>query len=86
MEHDEHNQFNKEIKSFYNDIPRKAKLLSRQDINANDVIRSKMFRDLLVQQLLDNHKVKGKDIFFLLKSNKFIVLLTYFKLRNYATW
>ena len=45
-----------------------------------------MFGDAIVLHGLDNCNAKGKDLLFLLKSNKFIVLLAYFKHSNYTTW
>ena len=86
MEHYEQKFFNKELASFYNTIPRNAKLLSGQDIYDNVGIWSNVFRDVLGHQELDNCNVKCKYLLFLRKSNKFIVLLNYFKNINYTTW
>ena len=45
-----------------------------------------MFRDALGCHGIYNHNMKGKDLLFLLKSNKHWVLLTYFICSNYTTW
>ena len=72
-------RFNKDLASFYNSIPRNAKLLSGQDVNCNIGIRSKMFRDVIGSYGINNRNAKGKDPLFLLKSIKFRVLLIYYR-------
>ena len=72
--------------SFYNAIPRNSELLFRQDVNSNIGFRSKMFRDVIGPNRIDNHNAKGKDILFLLNSIKCRVLLTYFSHSNFTTW
>ena len=86
VEHDEHKRFNEGMAIFYNAIPRNAKLLFSKDGNSNVGIRFNMFQYVLGKQGLDNPNVKGRDLLLLLKSNKFKVLLTYFKHSNYNTW
>ena len=76
VEHDDQKRFNKELESFYNAIPWNAKLLDVQDVNSNIGIRSKMFRDVIRPNGIDNRNAKGKDLLFLLNSIKFRVLLT----------
>ena len=86
MEHDDQKLFNEELESFYNAIPRNAKLQACQDVNANIGVQSDMFGDVIGENGLDNSNAKGKDLLFLLKSIKFIVLLNYFKHINYTLW
>ena len=47
VNYDEQTSFNEELASFYNTIPRNAELISSQDVNANIVVRSNMFSDLI---------------------------------------
>ena len=76
VEHNDQKHFNKELASSYNTIPRNAKLLSGQDVNSNIGVRSKMLRDVIGPNRIDNRNAKGKDLPFLLNIIKFIVLLT----------
>ena len=86
VEHDDQKQFNKELASFYNTIPRNAELLAGQEVKSNIRIWSKIFRDLIGPNVIDNRNSKGKELLFLLNSIKLIVLLTYFRHDNYTTW
>ena len=86
VEHDDQKRFNKELASFYNAIPRNAELLAGQDVNSNIGVRSKMFRDVIGPNRIDNRNAEGKELLFLLNSNKFRVLLNYFRHDSYTTW
>ena len=82
VEHDDQKQFNKELASFYNAIPRNAELLAGQDVKSNIRFWSKMFRVVIGPNVIDNRNAKGKDLLFLLNSINFRVLLTYFRHDN----
>ena len=86
VEHDDQKRFNEELASFYNAIPRNAKLLAGQYVNSNIGVRSNMFRDVIGPNGIYNRNAKGKNLLFLLNSIKFRVLLTYFRYNNYTTW
>ena len=86
VEHDDQKRFNKELASFYIAIDRNSKLLAIQDVSSNIGVRSKMFRDVIGPNGIDNGNTKGKDLLFLLNGIKFRVLLTYFRNDNYNTW
>ena len=75
MDHNDQKRFNEELASFYNIIPRNAKLLAGQDINSKIGVRSKMFCDVIGPNGIDNSNAKDKDLLFLLTSIKFRVLL-----------
>ena len=86
VEHNDQKRFNEELASFYNAILRNTELPVGQDINSNIGVRSKMFRDVIKPNVINNRNAKGKDPLFLLNSNKFRLLLTYFRHDNYTTW
>ena len=86
MDHDDQKRFNEELVSFYNSIPRNSKLLAGQDINSNIGVWSKMFCDVIGSNELNNRNAKAKYLLFLLKIDKFRVLLTYFRHSSYTTW
>ena len=86
VDHEDQKQFNEELASFYNFIPRNAKLLSGQDVNCNIRIRSKSFGNAIGTCGINNKSAKGRYLLFLLHSIKFRVLLTYFRGKNYTTW
>ena len=86
VDNEDQKRFNEELASFYTAIPRNAKLLSGQDVNSNIGVRSKMFRDVIGKNGINNRNAKGKDLLFLLNNIKFRVLLTYFRRDNYTTW
>ena len=54
VEHDGQKRFNEELASFYNAIPQNAKLLAGQDVNSNIGFLSKMFRDVIGPNGIDN--------------------------------
>ena len=85
VDHDDQKQLNKEFSSFYNAIPRNAKLLDGQDVNCNIEVRSKMFSNVIGPNGINNRNAKVKYFLFLLHSIKFRLLLTYFKHDNYTT-
>ena len=74
VENDDQKRFNEELASFYNNILRSAKLLSGQDVNPNIGVLSKMFRDVIGPNRIDNRNTKGKKLLFLLAIIKFRVL------------
>ena len=76
VKQDDKKRFNQELESLYNAIPRNSKLLAGKDINSNIGVRSKMFRDVIGLNGIDNRIAKGKDLLLLLKDIKFRVLLT----------
>ena len=86
VDHDDQKRFNEELGGFYDAIPCNAKILAVHDINSNIGVRSKMFRDIIGTNGIDNRNAKGKDLLFLLNSITFIVLLTYFRHDKYTTW
>ena len=86
VEHDYQKRFNEELASFYNAIPRNSELIAGQDVNSNIGVRSKMFRDVIKPNRIDNHNAKVKDLLFLLNSITFRVLLNYLRRNNYTTW
>ena len=45
-----------------------------------------MFRDVVVPHGLSNRNLKGKDLLYLLKSNQFKILLSYYTHDNYVTY
>ena len=86
MDHEDKKRFNEELASFYNAVIWNAELLAGQDVNCNIGVRSKMFRDLIGPNGINNINAKGKDLLFLLNSIKFRVLLNHFRHDNYTTW
>ena len=78
--------FNEELDSFYTKILRNAELLSGQDINLDMGTQSEMLSDVLGPNGIDNRNSKGNDFLFLLRYNKFRLLLTYFNHDNSVTW
>ena len=74
VENDDQKRFNEELASFYNNILSSAKLLSGQDVNPNIGVLSKMFRDVIGPNRIDNRNTKGKKLLFLLAIIKFRVL------------
>ena len=84
--HEDQKRFNEELANFYNSIPWNAKLLAKQDVNCNIIIRSKMFRDVIGTYGINNRNAKGKDLLFLLNSIKFRVLITLYRHKNYPIW
>ena len=82
VEHNDQKRLNEELSSFYNAIPWNYKLLSVQDVNSNIGVRSKMFRDVIRPNGIDNRNAKDKYLLFLLNSIKLRVLLTYFRHEN----
>ena len=77
MDHEDQKQFNKELASSYNTIPCNSEPLAGQDVNSNIGVRSKMFRNVIGTNGIDNRNAKSKDLLFLLSIIKFRVLLTY---------
>ena len=67
-------------------MPRNAELISGQDVNTNVGIQSKMFLYVLGHKGIVNSNLKGKYLIFVLKNNKFRVLLTNFKHSSHNTW
>ena len=80
MEHDDQNHFNDELEIFNRVIPRNTELLDSQDVNAKIGMQPNMSSDVIGIHGLYNGNTKGKDLLFILKSIKFRVLLTYFKM------
>ena len=64
VDHEDQKRFNEELASFYNLIPRNAKLLAGQDVNCNIEIWSKMFCDTIGLCGINNRNAKGKDLPF----------------------
>ena len=86
VDHEDQKRFNKELAIFYNVIPRNSELLAVQDVNSNIGVRSKIFRDVIGSNGINNRSDNGKDLLFLLNNIKFRLLLTYFTHNNYTTW
>ena len=86
VDHEDQKRFNEELVSFYNAIPRNGELLTGQDVNSNIGVRSKMFRDVIRPNCINNRKAKVKSLLFLLNSITFRVSLTYFRHESYTTW
>ena len=86
VEHDEQKLFNDELDTFYTNAPRNSEILAGHDINANIGISSPMFNDVLGPNGIINRNAKGKDLLFLIKSQKLKVLLSYFTQKCYTTW
>ena len=64
VKHDDKNRFNEELAIFYNAINRNAKHLAGQDVNSSIGIWSKMFRDVIGPNGINNRNAKGKDLLF----------------------
>ena len=71
VKHYEENLQNEELTSFFSAIPRNAKILSGQDFNDKVGILSKIFLGVLGHHGRGNYNMKGKDLLFLLKIDKF---------------
>ena len=55
-------------------------------MNCNVGTWSTMFRDVVSPHGLSNRNLKGKDLLYLLKSNQFKILLSYYTHNNYVTY
>ena len=63
-DHENQKRFNEELESFYNAIPRNAELLSAQDVKYSIGVRSKMFRNVIGPNGIDNRNAKVKYLIF----------------------
>ena len=86
VEHDGQKLFNDYLDTFYTNAPRNSEIIAGQDINANVGISSPMFNDALGPNGKRNKNAKGKNLLFLIKSQKLKVLLSYFTHNCYTTW
>ena len=86
MDHEDQKRLNKELKSFYNAITWNSKILVGQYVNCNIGIQSKMFRDVIKPNGINNINSKGEYLLFLLNSIEFRVSITYFRQGNYTIW
>ena len=84
--HDEQKYFYNELVALYKNHPRQTEIIIRADTNFNAGVKSKIFRDLIGPNRLDNRNIKGKIFLFLLKVNKSKLILSYFKHSNYVSY
>ena len=77
-EHSEQIEFYDELDSFLTNRPRNLELFLVADVNCNVGTWSTMFRDAIGLHGLSNRNFKGKDLLYLLKSNQFKILLSYY--------
>ena len=85
VEYDEQKLFNDELDIFYANALQNSEILAGQDINANVGIASPMINEVLGPNVIMNRNVKGKDMLFLIKSQKLKLLLSYFTHKCYTT-
>ena len=75
-----------ELDSFLTNRPRNSEIILGSDVNCNFEIRSTMFQDLIGPNGLINRNLKGNDLLYILKSNQFKILLSYYMHNNYVTY
>ena len=85
-EHAELIDFYNELDSFLTNRPRNSELLLGEDVNCNVGIWLTMFWYVVGPHVLSNRNLKGKDLLYLLKSNQFKILLSYYTHDNYVTY
>ena len=85
-DHAEQIEFYDDLDSFISNRPRNSERLLGADVNCNVGVRSTMSRDVVGPIGICNRNQKGKDLLYLLKSNRLRVLLTYFTHDNYVTY
>ena len=86
FDHAEQIEFYNELDSFISNRPWNSELLLGADVNCNVGVRSTIFSDVVGPNGIGNRNQKGKDLLYLLKSNRLRILLTYFTHDNYVTY
>ena len=86
FDHKEQTEFYDKLDGLFSQRLRNSELLVGADVDCNLRVRTPMFKDVLGTFEIDNRNQKGKDLFYLLKSNNLKILLSYFQHANYVTY
>ena len=84
--HNEQLDFYSEFNKFFKAKPHNTETLIGAYVNCNLIIRTPMLCGTIWPHELDSQNQKRKDLLYLLRSNNFKIILSYFNHKNYITY